>query len=378
MVSRMVIRRSTPGSRWSDERVFGLGDLASEAPVLNRPLGASAEPSTSVVTGPALILGTTTFASESLATTLAAAAPSGEGVCRLGRSEATTARFADPLQRLERRDGKIVFDAWWVAAGHSIRLDDDAAFEDAPLVEDAFQTRELSLDADPEVVDGGKLSLGFVSPLCAPVGHWVELGRANVLAAIAEKMQRPKGANALRLLTAPWRAKSFDANRLLTAMSTFGPGCDIHPTAWVETSVLGRNVEVGPYAVVRNCVVADDVRIDAQAIVELSVVGEGARLQRRCLANVSLIYPHARIGGILQLGVAGKGAALKMFGVGTDMRLGGPVRVQTPTGLMAVDMSYQGVCIGHDAFVGSGVWIAPGRVIDANAKVGRARDLFVL
>lgn len=373
----MVFRRSTAASRWSSETIFGLEDPVTDALVLNRPLSTRSTPAPPRIEGPALVVGTATYASDGLAASLRAASD-GQPLVRLGRHQDGPARFADPLRRLPRRDGRIIFDAWWVAEGHSVDRDDDQAFATAPVVEDVFESREIALDADPEVVEGGTLALAFTAPLCAPVGHWVELLRANVLAAITTKMESPAGRRALRILTAPLRAKSFEANRLLTAMSTIGPGCDIHPTAWVERSTLGANVDVGPFAVVRNCVVGDNARIDAQAIAELSVVGEHARLQRRCLANMSLVYPHARVGGVLQLGVAGEGAALKMFGVGTDMRLEGPVRVQSPDGLLDVDIAYQGICLGHGAFVGSGVWIAPGRVIEAGRRVGRARELFVL
>lgn len=376
-IRHRTVRRSTAASRWSSEIVFGLEDPVGDALVLGRPLSAATERAEGRIEGPALILGACTYASPGLAASLEEAS-AGQPLVRLARDESGPARFADPLRRLPRREGRIVFDAWWLAEGQCIEFDDDTVFDAAPLVEDVITSRDFSLDADPEVVDGGTLNLSFVSPLCAPVGHWVELIRTNILAAVAAKMETPPGERALRMLTAPLRAKSFDANRLLTAMSTIGPGCDIHPTAWVERSVLGANVEVGPFAVVRNCVVGDNARIDAQAIAELSVVGEHARLQRRCLANMSLVYPHARVGGILQLGLAGEGSALKMFGVGTDMRLDGPVRVQSPDGLVDVDIAYQGVCIGHGAFVGSGVWIAPGRVIEAGRRVGRARDLFVL
>lgn len=70
---------------------------------------------------------------------------------------------------------------------------------------------------------------------------------------------------------------------------------------------------------------------------------------------------------------------MKIYSVGTDMRIGGKVRVQTRAGgLVEVDIGYHGICLGPDAFVGSGVWIAPGRVIAAGARHVRAPEDMVL
>jgi hypothetical protein len=60
------------------------------------------------------------------------------------------------------------------------------------------------------------------------------------------------------------------------------------------------------------------------------------------------------------------------------MHLHGVVRVMTPEGLRGVDMGYQGVCLGHGVFVASGVWIAPGRAIEARRVLLRPEGSVVL
>ncbi len=182
----------------------------------------------------------------------------------------------------------------------------------------------------------------------------------------------------LRLLMAAIRARSISMEDVVPHLNTIGSGCQIHRSAVVENCVLGDFVEVGPGAILRGCHIGKDVRVESQAICDLSVIGDHATVQRRSMVNVSLIYPKARVGGILQFALAGRESTSKMFAVGTDMRLAGRVRVETPTGLRDIDLGYQGVCFGHHSFVGSGVWIAPGRVIPENARIARPATAMVM
>ena len=254
---------------------------------------------------------------------------------------------------------------------------DDPALEAALGVRVESRIKQMRLPADPEVTGDDVLTLAMTAAVAAPVGHFVELLRANLLAMGAASLEQPRLARIARFFLAAFRARSFSPERLLSGMNRLGTGCVIHPTAVVEASRLGDFVEVGPHAVVRGCHIAKDVQIGPHAIAEFSVVGEGARMQRRATVAASVVYPRARLGGFLQLGVAGAEAVTKVDSVTTDMRVDGPVRVMTPVGLRAVDIGYQGVCLGHQSWVGSGVWIAPGRVVEAGARLARARDLFV-
>ncbi len=97
------------------------------------------------------------------------------------------------------------------------------------------------------------------------------------------------------------------------------PSAEIHPTARVEGSVIGRNVRIGAYAVVRHSVVGDGTEIGEGAQVVGSVlwsnvkVGKGAELSEDIVAhdvdigafatiaeNVFIAH-HCRIGDYAQL-----------------------------------------------------------------------------
>jgi hypothetical protein len=376
----------TPRSRWTGGLVHGLGDPLADALVLDTPLSAwrdsPVEPHPGVLHGPAFLLGADLWVSPDFCQRFMDASQyHAQGkVTRLARDAQGPGRFADPLSRLARSaDGsRILFDAWFIPAGCTLDASDAAALDAATGVDLVVGAFAMALPADPEVLGGGatELSLMLSRTACSPVSHWVELQRTNLLA-LPVRTHGNRAWGILRYLWAAARAGTLRPARVSALLNTHGEGCRIHPSAVLEGCRLGNHVEVGPGAVVRGSRLSDGVVVGPQALVDLSVVGRDARIQRRAMVTASVVYPQARVGGVVQLGVCGRNSSNKMFSVGTDMRLGGPVRVTTPDGLRPVDLGYQGVCFGHDSFVGSGVWIAPGRVIEAGRKITRRKDEMV-
>jgi carbonic anhydrase/acetyltransferase-like protein (isoleucine patch superfamily) len=368
----------TARSRAKGTEVFGLGSLVTDARVLDRPLSAwheDAREAGDVVTGPALVIARDCFLSEGFRAAARDALASLTTAVRLRAKKGTALFDADPLAfGTYDDDGHLLLDAWLVPAGATLSMTDDDAPARVASTDLTLRERALDVPVDREAIGKDTMTLRFASATFGPVSHWAELQRVNVLALLGRALEGAPAAKLARYLFASLRALAFSGPRLSRTLSRIGTGCDIHPTAVVEGSRIGDFVEIGPFAVVRGCHIGNDARIDAQAICELSVIGEHARVQRRAMVNASTVYPHARMGGILQLGVAGERAATKMFAVGTDMRLDGKVRVDSHAGLRDVDQGYMGVCIGHGAFVGSGVWIAPGRVVPACERVGRRRE----
>jgi hypothetical protein len=384
----------TPRSAWCRGQVFGLGDALEEARVLDKPLSrwrhaqASAVQGATTVRGPALLVGRDLWVSPGMRRGFVRAASrrGGDSPLRLVRPEDGPAATADPLRRLPREAQHILFDLWYLPEGVEVSLDPalgalPEALERAPGLDVEATTHEVSTDVDggmAGVQSDASLSITIASVAAAPVGHWVELGRANLLAIGTRILGAGPARGLLTLLWAALRAMSLNPFKILQKTTRVGKGCWIHPQAVVEGCVLGDNVKVDACAVLRGCVLGDDVKVGACAVAEYSVLGEGSELQKQATAVLSVVYPGARIGGLLQVGVAGRGVRQKMGSFGTDMNLNGVVRVPSPDGLVPVDIGYQGVCLGHGCFVASGVWIAPGRVIEAGRVLLRPEGSVVL
>lgn len=383
----------TPRSRWCQGEVFGLGDPLEEARVLDRPLRAwrheqaRALEAPTTLRGPALLVGRDLWVSPGLRRGFLRAARSAGGAAplRLVRPQGGPAATADPLRRLPRRDAQILFDLWYLPEGAEVSLDPGQealpeALEQAAGLDVEATTHEVSttVDSGMEGAQDTALSITIASVAAAPVGHWVELGRTNLLAIGTRILGAGPVRGVLTLLWAALRAMSLNPFKILQKTTRRGKNCWIHPQAVVEGCVLGDNVKVDACAVLRGCVLGDNVKVGACAVAEYSVLGEGSELQKQATAVLSVVYPGARIGGLLQLGVAGRGVRQKMGSFGTDMNLHGVVKVMSPQGLLPVDIGYQGVCLGHGCFVASGVWIAPGRIIEAQRVLLRPEGSVVL
>ncbi len=241
--------------------------------------------------------------------------------------------------------------------------------KEAPFADLQTRVHSLDIDVDRSIDPSGRMSVSFTHVAAAPVGHWVELARANLLALGAEALEAGPVLGLLRLIWAAIRAFSLNPSRVFHAATQRGRRCRIHPTAVVEGCKLGNDVTIDAGAVLRGCVIGDGARIGPLAAAEWSVIGQGAQLQRRATANLSVIYPEARIGGLLQLSVAGRSVAFKFASASADMNPNGAVRVLTPDGLRPVDTGYQGICLGHEAFVAANLIVAPGRLIEGGRAV---------
>ena len=378
---------STPRSRWTDGRVFGLGDPVGAAQILNRSLTTwrnvrlLASKTNEPLAGPALVWGEDLWVSPGMVRAFCDLAQKrGGGITRLARDIDGPGATADPLGRLPRsQDGGLIqFDLWYVPQGHSLSLAADGELPppllDAKDMDVPCKSHKLEVAAD-RVSTGGEshqMELSFSNVAAAPVSHWVELMRANLLALGTQALGRGPVRGALSIAWAAFKAMSINPFRVMAKVTTRGRRCWIHPSAVVEGCVLGDNVKVDACAVLRGCVIGDNAKVGPLALGEFSVIGKGAELQKQATATVSVIYPGARIGGLVQLSVVGNDVRHKAGSFTTDMNpTGGPVKVLTPDGLADVDIGYLGACFGHGAFVGSGIWIAPGRLIEGGRLILR-------
>ncbi len=206
-----------------------------------------------------------------------------------------------------------------------------------------------------------------------PVGHAVQLLWANLLALGPFLWGRLVGSGplaVLRLAGGALRAGSLQPEDVAARLNVLGAGARVHRTATVEGCVLGRNARVGAGAVVRGCVLGDDAVVEELALVEGSVLGAGARIQRMALCKFSVIEGGAAHAGIVQLGIVGAGAQVKHGATLMDMALGGAsVRVRVGTELRDAPFGLCGVIVGPGTVVGSGVRVAPGRILPPGVEI---------
>ncbi len=235
-----------------------------------------------------------------------------------------------------------------------------------PVVEIAADEAGVELARGPET-----LRVPAPRHVACEVRSWADLLWINLFA-MAARVRSMTPAQGLGIVTlAVLRARSLNKWRIAGKLVARGRGCDVHPSAVVEASVLGDGVKIGPGAVVRGCVLGNGVEVEELALAVGSVLGDAARVQRQAMLKFSLVFPRAAVAGGVQLSVMGEGSSIRMGAYTLDRRLdGAPIRVRAGDG-WALAGPTLGVAIGPGASVGSGVWIAAGRAIPAGVVIVR-------
>ncbi len=250
----------------------------------------------------------------------------------------------------------------------------------APLMVEVKE-RLLEFPLSEEHHGASVVELPISDLLLIPTGHWLQLLWANLLGLGPFLWRNLMGRNVVEMLfRGVWfalKAGSLSPHRIGAQLGRTGKRCRIHPSAVVEGCWLGDDVEVGANAVVRGCVLGTGSLIEDLAMVEFSVLGPGARVQRQAMVKYSVLGPRSAAGGLMQLGVLDRAAALKRTGVLMDVSFGQGVRVASKGTLYAAPLNMAGVCVGEGSTVGAGVSIAAGRVVPAGMQIVSGPDNLV-
>jgi NDP-sugar pyrophosphorylase family protein len=163
-----------------------------------------------------------------------------------------------------------------------------------------------------------------------------------------------------RLLTS-W---PFSPAAVMHRFVRVGKNVRIHPTAWVEASILGDNVEIGAGASVRNSIVGNGVVVGDHATVLASTLGDNVSVTPRTFVVSSVAYPDAVLSNYkLQVSVIGRGASLSTWAGFIDAKLQGTIDVPHDGRMQSTGRNFLGSALGHGAHVGAKVLILPGREV---------------
>ena len=245
-------------------------------------------------------------------------------------------------------------------------MDDDAVA--------GAEAREVVVDPDEKVIEfqpPGQYFEGHDQVIISlpknpvmTVHHWVHILWANQTAAASGLRNGSGWRTVLKVLWAFLRCMSFNHWRLLSKLNSIGRGCDIHPTAVVEGSSLGDGVTVGPHARILFSHVAKGATIMAGAHVEASTLGERSLVAQQTFLRMCVLYPQATAGQILmQQCVLGRQVVTVPGAYSIDLNLENDIRVPLDGKLHSTGTRFIGSCFGHGARMGTGHWLASGRMI---------------
>jgi hypothetical protein len=237
--------------------------------------------------------------------------------------------------------------------------------------------RRLSLPFSSRIPTMSDLHVPVTDRVAFELTSWVHLWMANMAFIGVSFMGRVRSVRGLVWLA--WRAAlgvlgAFSLRPFTIALSILrrwvvrGRGCRIHPSAVVEASILGRGVDIGPQCVVRGSILGDRVRVLEQSVVDGSVLGNDVLVNPQGLVKGTVAYPRAVFNWI-QTGVVGEGAFLSTLCRPLDMKVQGEVRVRHRGRIVGTGLSFLGCCIGHRSFVSADSVLAPGRLIPNDHRI---------
>lgn len=267
-------------------------------------------------------------------------------------------RFSATLQDLGTRDVDgtpcRIYPLAYIPPGHALALSGDLATSPPngaePLRIDP-QTQDYDIPVHRVFSPDRKLILPLTHRCAVRIGHWMHILRANQLARLAWGSALLK-ERPLRLLWALLRSMSLNPARVMEKLTVRGRGCQIHPTAVVEASVLGDNVRVGANAVVRFSHLADNAVVGDACHVLYSVVGEGASIARMGMLQSCVLYPHANSGHYgLQLCVIGRDTFVGGEVILGDFKPDGNIHVMHRGALVNTHTNLLGCAMGHDCSI---------------------------
>jgi ADP-glucose pyrophosphorylase len=243
----------------------------------------------------------------------------------------------------------------------AVTIDADGGFESIPVPEEIYGVAEYQIPVTDKLI--------------VQIDHWAALWAANI-AAILYQGALLKKKPPLKLLWLAAKALSSNKWMVLSKANQVGRGCDIHPTAYIEGSIIGENVRVGAGTVIREAIIGSGTYIGNNNSIEVSVIGERCVVWSGSAIQFSVVNPGSNIGcRFLSASLVGRGSLLADGVTLTDVRLDGQNITVLKDGL-AVDTENRvlGCCVGHRAYLGSGVVLAPGRIVPNGMRIASGEE----
>lgn len=328
------------------------------------------------IEGPALVLADDAFATKRAIRFFIRALRGESAPCRLSLPPSRLLELFLPLQDVPTaEDGRVAFDIGFIPTGCRASPAEIFALGPERWRCPAFREIPLEVPMPPYIL--GRDSRTFAFPLTSCVAmrirHWVHVLRANHLMPqilLIENAERHPVRAMFRALCSLRFSKPGWIQALKSNFVETGKNCFIHPTAIIESSVLGNNVQVGANAYIVGSVLGDDVRVEQRAHIEQSCLGAHTYVSKNSTVSACVSFGDTDVctNGIQGSAIAER-CALTSWARPLDVVPGGQVSVRDNGEIRPVGEMPCGVAFGAGVFVGADVNIAPGRALPPGIRL---------
>jgi acetyltransferase-like isoleucine patch superfamily enzyme len=216
-------------------------------------------------------------------------------------------------------------------------------------------------------------TVGISETYACNVSHWVHVLRLNQVAIAGWWFDRVRWGVLLGALWMAWRVLCgfpWFGGRVLAGLRSTSMGAKVHYKAHLELSVVKKGAVVGAYACIKNSFIAEGAMIGEGARVFGSVIGKGGFVAAGSTVFGSVVYPGAFASQVLmQVSILGQDSCALITSNFFDVNFSRNVRVFHRGRYVDSGAQFLGVCVGPEARIGGGVWVASGREIPRGALV---------
>jgi carbonic anhydrase/acetyltransferase-like protein (isoleucine patch superfamily) len=266
----------------------------------------------------------------------------------LAVSDASTLAAIVPVSSVRRSGGLLVFDV----------------FLDAPSTMSLEELREI---AQPVLVGGPKKTHRRELARVGPPPHHLELPDDDRIAAHVEHWVHLLWLAPL-LVVAQVRGK----NRI-------GRGARVHPTAYVEGSIIAPGAHIGAGCSIRHSYVGKDARLADFTKLTRSVLGGGVHtLADATFSHVVSLGEGTLTNLLLRDVLIGRRVFLTSGVIFWAETLGETIAVEDRGALADTRRRLLGGCVGHGSVLGARTIIAPGRALPNRTMIVMRREEGVL
>jgi hypothetical protein len=289
-------------------------------------------------------------------------------VCALPRAQSTDAMSY--VDGLNPAGGRTPDHTAWTAPFYFVR--GNSTVEQAKPLILPYWEHILRFSLPPGMIGRQEDSIALSNSYLCNLSHWVHVLRINLSAMFSWWYDRLRSGFWLgggswfawrALLGFPWTG-----GRLTEALSSVSSRAQCHHSATIELSVIQKGAKIGPQAIVRGSFIGASAKIENGARVINSVIGTGAFVSINSSVFASVVCPGALAGQLLMQGsVLGKNSCAFTNSGFFDINFSKNVRVLHRGRYADTGSPYLGVCVGPNARVSAGVWVASGREIPKDA-----------
>jgi len=234
-----------------------------------------------------------------------------------------------------------------------------------------------SIPMPPHMCGRDHYSIPVTDKFIIAINHWVHLWWANLVTTFYPGARLERSGLARQLWLAV-KARSFNRWQIARQINQLGSGCDIHPTAYVENSIIGNDVTLNAGAIVRNAIIGDRVSIGNGVVIEESVIGHRCIIMNGRVLFSVLGDDTFSLAEVVTASLMGNGCFLGLNSTMTDFRLDDRnVKVEHEGRIVSSDQRFLGACLGHNCYLGSGCVVSPGRIIPNDTRLALAADRVV-